>query len=76
MNLEGAVYAYTPFCETRDGMEEFRFWHHGYWKNRLQHRKYHISALYVVDLKRLRKTGAGDLLRSHYHVKYSLITFS
>lgn len=29
-------------------------------------RKYHISALYVVDLKRFRKIAAGDRLRGQY----------
>lgn len=33
---------------------------------RLQRRKYHISALYVVDLVRFRKIAAGDRLRGQY----------
>lgn len=32
----------------------------------MQGRKYHISALYVVDLKRFRKIAAGDRLRGQY----------
>ena len=28
--------------------------------------KYHISALYVVDLERFRSTAAGDILRGTY----------
>lgn len=43
-----------------------RFWKQGYWKTHLQGRKYHISALYVVDLKRFRKVAAGDRLRGQY----------
>lgn len=44
----------------------FRFWKQGYWKTHLQNRRYHISALYVVDLKRFRKVAAGDRLRGQY----------
>lgn len=43
-----------------------RFWDRGYWKNFLGNRKYHISALYRVDLKRFRQLAAGDRLRGQY----------
>ena len=66
MDLDGAPYAYTPFCNDRPEVEGFRFWNHGYWKNHLGGRAYHISALYVVDLKRFRKVAAGDRLRGQY----------
>ncbi|XP_059620979.1 UDP-glucose:glycoprotein glucosyltransferase [Phlebotomus argentipes] len=66
MDLGGAPYAYTPFCDSRKEMEGFRFWKQGYWRNHLQGRRYHISALYVVDLKRFRKIAAGDRLRGQY----------
>lgn len=66
LDLGGAPYGYTPFCDSRTEMEGFRFWKIGYWKNHLQGRKYHISALYVVDLKRFRKIAAGDRLRGQY----------
>ncbi|XP_065644022.1 UDP-glucose:glycoprotein glucosyltransferase 1 isoform X2 [Hydra vulgaris] len=66
MDLEGAPYAYTPFCNDRPEVEGFRFWNHGYWRNHLGGRPYHISALYVVDLKRFRKVAAGDRLRGQY----------
>ncbi|XP_053694365.1 UDP-glucose:glycoprotein glucosyltransferase [Sabethes cyaneus] len=65
-DLGGAPYGYTPFCDSRHEMEGFRFWKQGYWKNHLQGRKYHISALYVVDLKRFRKIAAGDRIRGQY----------
>lgn len=65
-DLGTAPYGYTPFCDSRKEMEGFRFWKTGYWKNHLQGRKYHISALYVVDLKRFRKIAAGDRLRGQY----------
>ncbi|KAG5893498.1 hypothetical protein JTB14_010548 [Gonioctena quinquepunctata] len=66
LDLGGAPYGYTPFCESRKEMDGFRFWKHGYWKNHLQGRRYHISALYVVDLKRFRRIAAGDRLRGQY----------
>ncbi|XP_076247159.1 UDP-glucose-glycoprotein glucosyltransferase isoform X2 [Calliopsis andreniformis] len=66
MDLSGAPYAYTPFCDSRKEMDGFRFWKQGYWRNHLQGRAYHISALYVVDLKRFRRIAAGDRLRGQY----------
>ncbi|XP_015109415.1 UDP-glucose:glycoprotein glucosyltransferase isoform X2 [Diachasma alloeum] len=66
LDLEGAPYAYTPFCDSRKEMDGFRFWKQGYWKTHLQGRAYHISALYVVDLKRFRRIAAGDRLRGQY----------
>lgn len=76
MDLGGAPYAYTPFCDSRKDMDGFRFWKQGYWRNHLQGRKYHISALYVVDLKRFRKIAAGDRLRGQYQVGVAILTFS
>ncbi|CAL7942835.1 unnamed protein product [Xylocopa violacea] len=66
MDLGDAPYAYTPFCDSRKEMDGFRFWKQGYWRNHLQGRAYHISALYVVDLKRFRRIAAGDRLRGQY----------
>ncbi|XP_028405524.1 UDP-glucose:glycoprotein glucosyltransferase 1-like isoform X2 [Dendronephthya gigantea] len=66
LDLERAAYAYTPFCNSRTEMDGFRFWKQGYWRNHLGHRPYHISALYVIDLKRFRKLAAGDRLRGQY----------
>lgn len=66
LDLGGAPYGYTPFCDSRKEMEGFRFWKQGYWRNHLQGRNYHISALYVVDLKRFRRIAAGDRLRGQY----------
>uniref|UniRef100_A0A8D0HBJ3 UDP-glucose ceramide glucosyltransferase-like 1 n=1 Tax=Sphenodon punctatus TaxID=8508 RepID=A0A8D0HBJ3_SPHPU len=65
-NLDGAPYGYTPFCESRREMDGYRFWKSGYWASNLAGRKYHISALYVVDLKKFRKIAAGDRLRGQY----------
>ena len=66
MDLDNAPYAYTPFCDSREDMDGFRFWKSGYWANHLHGRKYHISALYVVDLQRFRRVAAGDRLRGQY----------
>ncbi|KAI5628521.1 UDP-glucose:glycoprotein glucosyltransferase 2 isoform X3 [Silurus asotus] len=66
LDLEGAPYGYTPFCSSRREMDGYRFWKTGYWASHLGHRKYHISALYVVDLKKFRKIAAGDRLRGQY----------
>lgn len=67
LDLEGAPYGFTPMCDSRTEMEGFRFWKQGYWERYLRGRPYHISALYVVDLKRFRDIAAGDRLRQQYH---------
>ncbi|KAJ3413453.1 hypothetical protein HDV05_008022 [Chytridiales sp. JEL 0842] len=66
MDLQGAAYGYTPFCDSRKEMDGFRFWNTGYWKSHMQGRPYHISALYVIDLVRFRQLAAGDRLRQQY----------
>jgi len=68
LDLEGAPYAYTPFCDSREEMEGFRFWKTGFWKDHLSSidAKYHISALYVVDLDNFRNNAVGDILRGMY----------
>ena len=66
-DLEGAPYGFTPMCDSREEMEGFRFWKQGYWKSFLRGLPYHISALYVVDLKLFRQVAAGDRLRQQYH---------
>ncbi|KAF5378749.1 hypothetical protein D9615_006978 [Tricholomella constricta] len=66
LDLHGAPYGYTPMGDDNTDMEGFRFWKTGYWKEFLQGRPYHISALYVVDLVRFRQLAAGDILRGQY----------
>merc|ERR1712012_448095 len=66
LDLGGAPYGYTPFCDSNTEMEGFRFWKQGYWRNHLAGRKYHISAIYVVDLFKFRQIAAGDRLRGQY----------
>lgn len=66
-DLKGAPYGFAPMCESRKEMEGFQFWKTGYWPTVLKEDlKYHISALYVVDLQVLRQNQVGDELRSHY----------
>ncbi|CAI4213325.1 unnamed protein product [Parascedosporium putredinis] len=67
LDLGGAPYGFTPMCDSRTEMEGFRFWKQGYWANYLRGLPYHISALYVVDLRRFRELAAGDRLRQQYH---------
>jgi UDP-glucose:glycoprotein glucosyltransferase len=66
LDLGGAPYGYTPFCDSNTAMEGFRFWKQGYWRSHLAGRKYHISAIYVVDLVKFRQIAAGDRLRGQY----------
>ncbi|KAL2404705.1 UDP-glucose:glycoprotein glucosyltransferase [Exophiala dermatitidis] len=66
LDLKGAPYGFTPMCDSRTEMEGFRFWKQGYWQTYLKGKPYHISALYVVDLKRFRQLAAGDRLRQQY----------
>ncbi|KAI0244032.1 killer toxin resistant protein [Massospora cicadina] len=68
VDLGGAPYGYVPFCTSRESMRGYRFWEHGYWAEHLEGKPYHISALYVVDLKRFRGLAAGDQLRGHYQM--------
>ncbi|KAI9199320.1 UDP-glucose:glycoprotein glucosyltransferase-domain-containing protein [Polychytrium aggregatum] len=68
LDMNGAPYGYTPFCDSRKEMDGFRFWKHGYWQTHLQGLPYHISALYVVDLVRFREMAAGDRLRQQYQM--------
>lgn len=66
MDFGEAPYAFTPFCNSRKETEPFRFWKSGYWKDLLGDKKYHISALFAIDLRRFRQMAAGDWLRYHY----------
>ena len=42
MDLRGAPYGYTPFCDSRKETDGFRFWKQGWWASHLQGRPYHI----------------------------------
>lgn len=66
LDLGGAPYAFTPFCEDRPEMEEYRFWNDGYWRNVLNGMRYHISALFVVDLPQFYRQDVGSMLRKAY----------
>ncbi len=66
MDLDGAPYGFTPFCNERPDMDGYKFWIRGFWQEHLKGLPYHISALYVVDLVQLRRMGAADRLRGTY----------
>lgn len=51
LDLEGAPYGYTPFCDSRREMEGYRFWKTGYWASHLGHRKYHIRYTFLKAVK-------------------------
>ena len=65
-DLKGKPYGFVPFCTSRTEMKKYQFWTKGYWKNRLNGNKYHISAMFVIDLVRFRRMNAGYKLRKHY----------
>lgn len=60
IDLQGKPYAYTPFCTSRKETLGFQFWRDGYWKDHLQGKPYHISALYVVDLQQFRYSKISE----------------
>jgi UDP-glucose:glycoprotein glucosyltransferase len=66
MDLQGAPYAFAPFCDSREETLGYQFWRGGFWKSHLQSLPYHISALFVVDLDLFRQASVGDSLRSTY----------
>eukprot|EP01062_Namystynia_karyoxenos_P069636 TRINITY_DN6509_c0_g1_i1.p1 TRINITY_DN6509_c0_g1~~TRINITY_DN6509_c0_g1_i1.p1 ORF type:complete len:1647 (+),score=409.51 TRINITY_DN6509_c0_g1_i1:106-4941(+) len=70
LDLGGHALAYTPFCRLphtiNNATTGFRFWDSGFWKSFLNGRTYHISAIYLVDLKTFRRIGAGDQYRIVY----------
>lgn len=67
LDLEGAPYGFTPMCEDREDMKQYRFWESGYWEKVLgSHFKYHISAMFVVDLGTFRQLFVGHYLRDSY----------
>ena len=65
-DLEGKVWAYTPFCETNEETLGFQFWREGYWKELLGDSPYHISALYVIDLIKVRNGQLEAAIDSKY----------
>lgn len=66
LDLEGAPYGYTPFCESRKEMDGYRFWKSGYWASHLGPRKYHIrsggGALWATDDDRGQNVHACILI--------------
>ena len=58
----------TPFCAAHPNNQTtgFRFWASGFWKGHLMGRPYHISALFVADLARMRAEGIANAYRDTY----------
>ena len=50
LDLNGAPYGYTPFCDSNKDMEGFRFWKQGYWKNHLAGEIHQFLAFGLVIL--------------------------
>ncbi|KAM4859808.1 UDP-glucose:glycoprotein glucosyltransferase 2 isoform 2-T2 [Thomomys bottae] len=48
LDLDGAPYGYTPFCDSRTDMDGYRFWKTGYWASHLSRRKYHIRIFQII----------------------------
>lgn len=67
VDLQGAPYGFTPMCESKKEMEGYMFWKRGYWADHLKNGlKYHISAMFVVDLDQFKVLKVADRLRTHY----------
>ncbi|CAJ1367400.1 unnamed protein product [Effrenium voratum] len=67
LDLKGNVYGFVPMGDSNPDTEGFRFWKQGYWKSHLGEKRYHISALFVVDLVEFRRTSIGETLRGVYN---------
>nr|CCC89848.1 unnamed protein product [Trypanosoma congolense IL3000] len=68
MDIGDAPVAYTPFCRDHPNTAttNFRFWDRGFWLEHLRGKPYHISALYLVNVQRLRAMLGGDKYRATY----------
>jgi UDP-glucose:glycoprotein glucosyltransferase len=68
MDIGRSPVAMTPFCQTyrNEDTVRFRFWEHGFWVDHLKGKPYHISAIFLVDLRQFRAMLAGDRYRSTY----------
>eukprot|EP00392_Amoebophrya_sp_AT5.2_P000607 g608.t1 len=74
LDMGSHVYGFTPMGfftplmgDSNQLTEGFRFWKQGYWKKHLEGKPYHISALFVVNLKLFREKASGDELRQIYN---------
>ncbi|KEG13947.1 UDP-glucose:glycoprotein glucosyltransferase [Trypanosoma grayi] len=68
MDIGNAPVAYTPFCRRHPNKAttNFRFWDRGFWVDHLRGKPYHISAIYLVDVRQLRAIAGGDQYRMVY----------
>lgn len=70
IDMNDAPYALAPMGEGNSDLSQYMFWKKDYWKNKLGDKglKYHISALYRVNLVKFRELGAGNIIRSRYQL--------
>jgi UDP-glucose:glycoprotein glucosyltransferase len=66
IDLNGRVYGFVPFCDSRKESIPLQFWKSGYWHDYLRGLPYHISALFVIDMPRFRTESVGERLRAQY----------
>ncbi|KAG5490343.1 hypothetical protein JKF63_00463 [Porcisia hertigi] len=68
MDIGQKPIAMTPFCQKfkNNATVPFRFWEKGFWVQHLRGKPYHISAIFLVDLRRFRAMLAGDQYRLVY----------
>lgn len=68
MDIGRSPVAMTPFCQMNRNEDtvRFRFWEHGFWVDHLKGKPYHISAIFLVDLRQFRAMRAGDRYRATY----------
>lgn len=70
IDLGDAPYAFAPMCQDNEELSDYMFWNQGYWKKRFDKYgfKYHISALYRVNLQKFRALNAGNTIRQYYQL--------
>ncbi|EDR26001.1 UDP-glucose glycoprotein:glucosyltransferase, putative [Entamoeba dispar SAW760] len=69
-DIQNNAIAMTPFCDGEWLNKEtvsYRFWYHDSWRYALQSRPYHISALFIADLKVFRTNNVGEQYRTVYN---------
>ncbi len=70
MDIHNHSIAMTPFCSGVDANKEtfnLRFWNKQSWTRALKGKPYHISALFIADLAKIRERNIGGFYRSMYN---------
>ncbi|ELP85245.1 UDP-glucose glycoprotein:glucosyltransferase, putative [Entamoeba invadens IP1] len=69
-DMKNYAIAMTPFCVgewLNKETESYRFWYQESWKNALNGRPYHISALFIIDFDNFRRDDVGTVYREIYN---------